>query len=159
MVEKWIHDLGGTVLTKDNAETIIRRHSKTPNCFLLLKDDKDLVKGTMTWEERLQNRVAKNESTIDLESSDTGQKPNKRAGKKELSPAAIQCRKFASSDFKVLKLEYLVDSLSLIQLLIQHLNSYIRGVIFQLFKSMTIDQFWWSNVKLAVKVRFLHSWL
>ena len=76
MAEKWIYDLGGTVLTKDNARTILRRHSKTPNCFVLLKDDKDLVKGTMNVEELLQNRVAGNESTTDLESSDTGQKPN-----------------------------------------------------------------------------------
>ena len=70
---KWIHDLGSTLLTKDKAQTILRGHSKTPNCFLLLKDDKDLVKGTMTVEEWLQNRVVKNESTTDLESSDTGQ--------------------------------------------------------------------------------------
>ena len=40
VVEKWIHDLGGTVLTKDNARTILRGHSKTPNCFPLLEDDK-----------------------------------------------------------------------------------------------------------------------
>ena len=70
--KKWIHDLEGTVLTKENAHTILRGHFKTPNCFLLLKDDKDLVKGTMTVEERLQNREAKNESTTDLESSDSG---------------------------------------------------------------------------------------
>ena len=44
MMEKWIHGLGGTVLTKDNAQTILWGLSKTPNCFLLLKDDKDLVK-------------------------------------------------------------------------------------------------------------------
>ena len=62
MVKKWIHDLGGTVLTKDNAQTILRGHSKTPNCFLLLKDGKDLFKGTMTVEGRLQNRVVKNEN-------------------------------------------------------------------------------------------------
>ena len=74
--EKWIYDLGGTFLTKDNAQTILRRHSETTNCFVLLKDDKDLVKGTMTVEEWLQNRVAGNESTTDLESNDTGQKPN-----------------------------------------------------------------------------------
>ena len=78
-------------------------------CFLLLTDDKKLVKGTMTVVERLQRRVAKNESTTDLESSDTGQKPNKRAAKKR-SLAAIQCRKFAGSDFKILKLEYLSES-------------------------------------------------
>ena len=72
MVEKWIHDFGGTYLTKDNAQTILRVHFKTPNCFLLLRDDKDLVKSTMTVEKRLQNRVAKNESTTDLESSHTG---------------------------------------------------------------------------------------
>ena len=70
------------VLTKDNTQTILREHFKTPNCFLLLKDDIDLVKGTVTAEERLQNRAAKNESTTDLESSDTGQKPNEKAGKR-----------------------------------------------------------------------------
>ena len=41
MVEKWIHDLDGTVLNKDNAQTNLREHSKTTNCFLLLKDDKN----------------------------------------------------------------------------------------------------------------------
>ena len=81
-LEWWKNDIGGTVLTKDNAQTILQGHSKTPNCFLLLKDDRDLVKGTMTVEERLQNRVAKNVSTTDLESCDTGQKPNERFGKK-----------------------------------------------------------------------------
>ena len=100
MVEKWIHDLGGTVLTKDNAQTILRRHSKTPNCFLLLKDDKDLVNGMMTVEEQLQNRVAKNESTTDLESSDTGQKSNEKAGKKNcplLPSSAVNLRVVISS--------------------------------------------------------------
>ena len=61
----------------------------------------------MTVEERLQNRVAKSESTADLEYSESGQKPNERGGKKNQSPAATQCRKFAGSDFKLLKLEYL----------------------------------------------------
>ena len=65
----------------------------------------------MTVEERLQNRVAGNESPTDLKPIDTGQKPNKRAGKNKPSPAAIQCPKFAGSDFKLLKLEYLVDDL------------------------------------------------
>ena len=85
MVEKWIHDLEGTVLTKDKAQTIFREDSKTPNCFFLLKDDKNLVKGTMTVEERLQNRVVGNKLTTDLESSDTGQKPNETAGKKTVT--------------------------------------------------------------------------
>ena len=99
MVEKWIPDLGGNVLTKDNAQTILRGHSKTPNNFLLLKDDNHLVKGTMNVEERLQNRVAKNESTTDLESKENGQKQTKKRAKK-LSSAAIQCRKFTGKDFK-----------------------------------------------------------
>ena len=81
VVEKWTHDLGGTVLTKDNAQTILRCHSDTPNCFVLLKNEKGLVKGTLTVEERLQNRVAGNDSTTDLESNDTGQKPNASVGK------------------------------------------------------------------------------
>ena len=79
--EKWINDLGGFVPTKDHAQFIIRGLSKTPNCFVLLKSDKNWVKGAMTVEERSQNRVAGNESTTDLEPSDPGQKPNERAGK------------------------------------------------------------------------------
>ena len=68
----------------------------------------------MTVEVYLQNRVDGNESTTDLESTDTGQKPNERASKK-LSPAVIQSRKFACSDFKFLKLEDLVISGSVIE--------------------------------------------
>ena len=65
----------------------------------------------MTMAERLDKRVAGNYSTICLESSDTGQKPTTRVGKKKLSVAAIQFRNFARSDFKFLKLEHVVDSL------------------------------------------------
>ena len=97
----WIHDLGCTFLTKDNAQTILRGHSKTPNCFILLKDDKYLVKGTMTVEERLQNRVAGNESTTDLESSDAGKNQTKELTKK-LSPTAIQCRNFQIFEARIL---------------------------------------------------------
>ena len=81
-VGKWIYDLVGTVPTKDNAETILRGHSKTPKCFLLLKVDEYLVKGMMTAEERLQNRVDKNESTTDLESSDTWAKTKRKSQQK-----------------------------------------------------------------------------
>ena len=49
--------------------------------FFLLKDEKYLVKRAMTVEERLQNRVAGNESTTDSESSDSGQKPNEELAK------------------------------------------------------------------------------
>ena len=83
--------------TNYNVQTIHRSHSKTPYCIVLLIDDKDFVKGKMTVEERLQNRVAGNESTTDLESSDTGQKP-----KEELAKNNIKCCKFAGSDFKFL---------------------------------------------------------
>ena len=49
-----------------DAQILLRGQSKTLKCFVLLKDDKDLVKGTVTVEKRLQNRVAGNESTTDL---------------------------------------------------------------------------------------------
>ena len=93
----------------------------------------------MVVEERFQNRVAKNESTTDLESSDTGQKTKRKSWQKKLSPAAIQCRKFAGSDFKFLMLDYLVDSLYFDSVIDPTLTSYIREVTFQLFKSMTSD--------------------
>ena len=136
-----MHDLGGTVLTKDNAQTILRGQSKTPNCFLLVKDNKDLVKRTMTVEERLQKRVAKNDSTTDLESSDTGQNQTKELAKK-LSPAAIQFGKFAGSDFKFLKLKYLIDSLysgSVIDPISYQLHP--GSNFLKLFTSMTSDNF------------------
>ena len=84
-MEKWIHDLGGTVLGRDKAQTILLGHSKAPNCFVLLNDDKELVKGRMTVEERLQNLVDRNKSTTALESSDTGQKPKEGASEKTVT--------------------------------------------------------------------------
>ena len=91
----------------------------------------------------MQKRVAKNESTTDLESSDTGQKPNERAGKKNCHLMPSSAVNIASSDVKFLKLEYLVDLtlFTLIQLLIRHITSYIRGVNFQPITSMTSDHF------------------
>ena len=85
---KWIHDLGGTVLTNYTVQTIHRVHSNTPYCIVLVIDDKDFVKGKMTVEERLQNRVAGNESTTDLKSSDTGQNQRKSWQKTTSSAAS-----------------------------------------------------------------------
>ena len=73
----------------------------------------------------MQNRVAGNNSTTDFESSATGQKPNGRAGKKN-SHAAIQCHTFAGSDFKCLKIDYIVDTLYSGSM-IRPLTSHIRG--------------------------------
>ena len=65
-----------------------------------MKDDKILVKGTMTVDERLQNRVAKNESTTDLNLVILGKNQTKELAKKNchLQPSnAVNLRVVISS--------------------------------------------------------------
>ena len=103
------HHLGGTALTKHNAQNNLHGLSQTPNCFFLRKKDKHLAKGTRTLEKRSQNQAVGNEPT-ELESSDVLQNPNGRALGKKWSTAAIHCRKFGF-EFKFSKLGYIVNSL------------------------------------------------
>ena len=51
MMEKWIKEHGGSVYRKDTAETLLYSHSKTPHCYIVLRDETDLSIGTMTTEE------------------------------------------------------------------------------------------------------------
>ena len=46
MVEHWINELGGEVVSKKALETVFYQLSKTPNFFIVLKDEDDLTMGT-----------------------------------------------------------------------------------------------------------------
>lgn len=46
VVSTWIRELGGKVLENDTALRLVRLRSKTPNCFVIVKNDKDLIKAT-----------------------------------------------------------------------------------------------------------------
>lgn len=55
-VEDDIKSLGGKVLSKSSAEVIMRRHSTLTQCFIVLRDGKDLLQGTSTKEELLSGK-------------------------------------------------------------------------------------------------------
>jgi hypothetical protein len=107
MVEHWIRQLGGEILSKDSLEILFYRHSQTPHCFIVLKDDEELKKGTMTAEERATRRRPRCETTTDND-SDTSRTNTARV---KLTPAAKMCREFAGGDMTFLKLDYIIDSL------------------------------------------------
>lgn len=46
VLSEWIKELGGKVLCADTALNLITTRSKTPNCFIILKDDTELIKAT-----------------------------------------------------------------------------------------------------------------
>lgn len=43
-LEQWIRDLGGDVLQKAAAEILLKKHSQTPNCFVVVDNATDLEK-------------------------------------------------------------------------------------------------------------------
>jgi hypothetical protein len=73
-----IRDLGGIVLDKAMAVRIFRSHAKTPHCYIILKDGKDLAAGT-----------------------------TKTSQKKVPSKTALDCHVFAGGDFTFLRWGYI----------------------------------------------------
>ena len=104
-LEDTITRLGGEVLSKDKALGLSKRHSSTPNCFVVLKNDTELLRAT--WSEQ----CAASESDSDTCTSTTQRKP---AASKTMKKAAAQgtariCREFAATDFKFIKVTYIED--------------------------------------------------
>ena len=59
MVIQWIQELGGRVYDKDSTMKLILKTAKTPNCFIVLKDDIEVMNGTMTAQELADARPKK----------------------------------------------------------------------------------------------------
>jgi hypothetical protein len=93
ILQDWIKCLGGWVLDTQKATRILQSHGKTPHCYVIIKSDEELRRGTTYESERGAINSGK-----------------KTAGKKQvLSRYAIACRKYAEGDFIFLKWNYIQD--------------------------------------------------
>ena len=137
-VEHWIKQLGGEVFKDKSAlETVMHGSSRTPHCFVVLKNAEELNNGTMTKEERVAFAAAAEaaaeaaEAAARAEAVRQGKKPPPRkrrrvappsesdgsvGGKetakfKKLHPTAKLCRELAGADLTFLRLEYVTNSL------------------------------------------------
>ena len=97
-VQNAITEMGGTVCTKASAETLLFSHSTCPNCFVVMKDEKELRKSTDTLKE----------STNDKELMDV---PKKSVSENAATPTGLLCRKFAGGDWKFIHFSFVFDSL------------------------------------------------
>ena len=99
------YPFGGEVLSRDKAFGLSKRPSSTPNCFVVLKNDTELLRATRS------EQCAASESDSDTCTSTTQRKP---AASKTMKKAAAQgtariCREFAATDFKFIKVTYIED--------------------------------------------------
>ena len=121
MMEKWIKEHGGSVYRKDTAETLLYSHSKTPHCYIVLRDETDLSIGTMTTEEvdefyttlrqgqTKKKKIQSESGTSDCNSENVERRNSKGIRKK--SQAALICELFAGGDFQFLKAQFIFDTI------------------------------------------------
>ena len=98
MVKQLIINMGGTVLENEQADVLMSTHSQLPNCFVLVKDEKDLILGTGSTEE-----------INDMK------KPRKRGssatqeGGNEPSQYSKIAKEFAAGGFKFLNIDFVAE--------------------------------------------------
>ena len=97
-IQNAITDMSGTVCTKPSAETLLLSHSTCPNCFVVMKDEKELRKSTDVLKE----------PTNDKELTDV---PKKSVSENTATATGLLCRKFAGGDWKFLHFSFVLDSL------------------------------------------------
>ena len=97
-IQNAITEMGGTVCTKASAETLLFLHSTCPNCFVVMKDEKELRKSTDVLKE----------STNDKELIGV---PKKSVSENAATPTGLLCRKFAGGVWKFIHFSFVLDSL------------------------------------------------
>ena len=106
-VEDMIIELGGEVLTKEKALGLTKRHSKTPNCFIVLYNDFELKRATTGNGDH--NSASGSES-------DNPVKFTKSSSRRTIKPRimvkgpAQTCLLFAATDFQFLNVAYIFDT-------------------------------------------------
>ena len=111
-LETLIKELGGQVISKDQAETIIYSHSRTPNCFVVVKDDTELKKGT-TSREAEDSTATTSTTEIPAKNTSTTEIPAKNTSKTEIPAknitAAQTCKWFAGTQFTFVTWHFVWD--------------------------------------------------
>ena len=87
------------VLDNDGAAVLMSTHSQLPNCFVIVKDEKDLIIGTGSTDE-INDLRSKPRRRSDSASRDSNSKP---------SQYSIIAKRFAVGGFKFIKIEFLAE--------------------------------------------------
>ena len=92
-----VENLGGIVFDNDRAGVLMNTHSHLPNCFVIVKDEKDLIIGTGSTDEikdlKPKSRRRSSSSTRD--------------GENEPSQHSNVAKRFAAGGFKFIKSDFL----------------------------------------------------
>ena len=104
-VEDTITRLRGEVLSKDKALGLSKRHSSTPNCFVVLKNDTELLRAT----KRENSSASGSDSDTCLSITQRKTAPAKIMKKATNQGSVRVCREFAVTDFKFLSIAYIQD--------------------------------------------------
>ena len=113
---KLINEMGGIFIEQDHADTLMKTHSRLPNCFVLVKDKKDLVNATGYLQEveepkkKMPKIVNQNKSrhSTSQSSDSNSQYPSSQftaRQKKETAQNSQISQKFAQGDLICLKLK------------------------------------------------------
>ena len=96
-VKQMIENMGGMVLDNDRADVLMNTHSQLPNCFVIVKDEKDLIMGTGSTEEinDLKSKPRRRGSSAT------------RGSENEPSQYSNIAKRFAAGGFKFLKVDFL----------------------------------------------------
>ena len=135
MVEKWIQEMGGKCYTKDAFMTLFKSFSRTPHCFIVLKDSGELDKGTCTPAELAQRRARRPPAQVIADSETDGQTTDtnvngstaRQQKKQKLQVYAKMCRDFAGGDMTFLKVLFITKSLTSTKILDPYLYTMPPG--------------------------------
>ena len=106
-VENMIIEMGGEVLTKEKALGLTKRHSKTPNCFIVLYNDVELKRATSGNGDH--NCASGSESDNPVKSTKSSSRRTIKPRITAKGPAQT-CLLFAATDFQFLNVAYILDT-------------------------------------------------
>ena len=110
-----ISELGGTVLDSEQAKTLISSHSSLPNCFVVLKDNEDLLLSTGNDEDvaflrQKGRRLSKARlSKVPFVESETSGSESQSKTRYSLPQCAPILKSLAAAGLKFLKFTYIFD--------------------------------------------------
>jgi len=138
MVIQWIRQLGGHIYDKNAGRTLLKKTSQTPNCFIVVKNDTDLMRGTMSVEEQRSLALASRKPSkknskhatqlihaTNSSDNDSDCSTASTGGKRIRMPETARiCREFAVGDMTFIRVEYILDSLKSDTILNPYSNEY-----------------------------------
>ena len=106
IIESKICEMGGMILSKEQAKLLAKNSSRTPFCYVLLPNDKELKLGTAERTGTITETESEREGETSLPKA-----PNPNATRQpRLKGTALACREFAATDFKFININFILDT-------------------------------------------------